>query len=265
MSKRVVHDQLGRKIHLSDAPKRIVSLVPSQTEYLADLGLEEEVIGITKFCVQPSHWADQKQLIGGTKNVKVKKIVPLQPDLIIGNKEENTQRTVQRLEKQFPVWLSDIRTVEDALGMLEDIGKITNREERALEWQTNIREMVPELKSEKLKVAYFIWADPFMVVGGNTYINDFLSRSGFQNVFADRDRYPRIELDELSEAQPDFILLSSEPYPFEDQHKSWFSNFLPSDRVYLVRGDYFSWYGSRMYKGFKYATQLYKNLSRQLK
>src|ERR1700741_3198050 len=106
-------DQTGRKISIPQIPQRIISLVPSQTELLFDLGLDKEVVGITKFCVHPPEWFQTKTRVGGTKQLKIDLIKQLQPDLIIANKEENVKEQIEELEKHFPVWISDVNNLED--------------------------------------------------------------------------------------------------------------------------------------------------------
>src|SRR3954454_13457271 len=125
-------DQLGREIELLRyPPNKIISLVPSQTELLYDLGLDEEIIGITKFCVHPEHWFKNKERVGGTKNVNIENIQSLKPDLIFANKEENVKEQIEQLETIAPVWISDITTFEDALQMIKCIGEITNTTSKA--------------------------------------------------------------------------------------------------------------------------------------
>ena len=128
----LIADQMHRKIHLPRFPlRRIISLVPSQTELLYDLGLEEEVVGITKFCVHPPEWFQSKARVGGTKTIHFEKIKALQPDLIIGNKEENEREQIEALAECFPVWMSDIATLEDALDMMLRVGALVDRPEQA--------------------------------------------------------------------------------------------------------------------------------------
>ena len=119
-----VTDQMQREIKIPNSPQRIISLVPSQTELLFYLGLEKEVVGITKFCVHPREQFKSKTRVGGTKKYHFDRIKKLQPDLIIGNKEENDQTQIEQLAKEYPVWMSDIISFEDALDMIERIGKI---------------------------------------------------------------------------------------------------------------------------------------------
>src|SRR3989304_5098288 len=144
-------DQLGSTITLENFPKRIISLVPSQTELLFDLGLDEEVVGITKYCVHPKNWLETKTKVGGTKKLNLKKIKELKPDLIIGNKEENEKSQIVEIMKYYPVWMSDIKTLEEALGMIDSIGKIIGKEKKALKIQNDIREQFSHFKMQSLK------------------------------------------------------------------------------------------------------------------
>ena len=242
-------DQLKRKIVLSGHPKRIISLVPSQTELLFDLGLEEEVIGITKFCVHPTQWFRNKPRIGGTKKVNIDLVRSLQPDLIIANKEENEKSQVTELETIAPVWISDITNTETALQMIKAIGQITGRDEKASTIITQIKKDLAAVTlrtQQTYRTAYLIWKDPYMTVGGDTFINDILSKPGFKNIFSHRSRYPEIAITDLKENNPELVLLSTEPYPFRQKHIDELSIALPGTKIMLVDGEIFSWYGSRM-------------------
>ncbi|MCY7328817.1 MAG: helical backbone metal receptor [Saprospiraceae bacterium] len=249
------YDQLQRSVHLPQwPPRRIISLVPSQTELLYDLGLEQEVVGITKFCVHPPAWFQQKTRIGGTKTLDLQKIAALQPDLIIGNKEENDQAQIEALAGQYPVWLSDVSTLEDALEMILRIGSLTNRAAMARQLATDIRQAFEGLEVQQplRRVAYFIWRKPYLVAADATFIHSMLVRAGFENVFAHRSRYPEITLSELAEAQPEVILLSSEPYPFAEKHFAALREVCPAARIQLLDGEMFSWYGSRLWQAPAY-------------
>jgi ABC-type Fe3+-hydroxamate transport system substrate-binding protein len=262
-------DQLQRSVTIPAPPKRIVSLVPSQTELLYHLGLEEEVVGITKFCVHPAHWFRQKTRIGGTKNIDIAKIRALQPQLIIANKEENLQEQVEALMAEFPVWVSDIHTLEDALQMIQRVGAITGRAEPALQLSTQIRQQFDQLRLTTSvnfpvqQAAYFIWRNPWMVAGGGTFIHEMLKACGWQNIFADTPRYPAISLSRLQAAfsavapERQLILLSSEPYPFKEQHITEIQTVLPQAQILLVDGEMFSWYGSRLLEAPGYFQQLF--------
>lgn len=233
---------------LNNSPARIVSLVPSQTELLHFLGLEAETIAITKFCVHPKEWLGSKKIIGGTKNIHAEQIKNLHPDLIIANKEENVKEQVELLAKGLPVWLTDVNNLAGALQMIQDIGQLTNTSGKAKKLVENIAAGFSQLQINKAAIptAYLIWRNPFMTIGGDTFINDMLSRCGLQNIFADKTRYPIISIPGLKEAGCRLLLLSSEPYPFNQKHIEELQVFLPETIILLADGEIFSWYGSRL-------------------
>ncbi len=250
-------DQLNRKIHLDAPPKRIISLVPSQTELLYDLGLREEVVGITKFCIHPEEWFRSKTRVGGTKQYHIDRIAALQPDLIIGNKEENEKAQIENLMQQYPVWMSDIYTIEDALQMIVQIGEVVQKKEVATQLAQETRNALQTLPSaEGLRVAYFIWRNPYMVAAKNTFIHEMLEACGFQNCFSEQQRYPEIDIATLQATAPDIVFLSSEPYPFKKQHILELQKSLPDTHICLVDGEVFSWYGSRLLKSRAYLRRL---------
>lgn len=228
-------------------PRRIVSLVPSQTELLADLGLDEEVVGITRFCVHPANWKGRKRIVGGTKNANIERIRELEPDLVIANLEENERQDVEAIAEFAPVMMSDVESVDGALGMIRAVGDLVCRAERAANLADEIEAAFDSLRPvSPLKTAYLIWRDPWMTVGGDTYISDVMTRSGLVNVFGEGRRYPTTSLAELGRIKPDVVLLSSEPFPFKDEHVAEVAQAAPDSRVVLVDGEMFSWYGSRM-------------------
>ena len=241
-------DQTGRSITLDAPPRRIVSLVPSQTELLHFLGLEEAVIGITKFCVHPDHWFRTKTRVGGTKQLSIDGIRQLQPDLIIANKEENVKEQVELLSEEFPVWVSDVNNLSDACNMITSVGEMTAQTALANELVHDIRRefdlLADAVENDPLRTAYLIWRNPYMTVGHDTFIHDMLTRCGMQNIFADRTRYPTVSIDELLNCQ--LLLLSSEPYPFGEKHIPELQSELPHTKIILVDGEMFSWYGSRL-------------------
>ncbi len=253
-------DQLGRVISISST-KRIISLVPSQTELLFDLGLDEEVVGITKFCIHPTEKFKTKAKIGGTKKLNLDEIHRLKPDLIIGNKEENDQYQIEQLIQEFPVWISDINNLDDAIEMIVELGKIVGKEHKANSIAKEIRFNFNTIKiaPHTLRIAYFIWKDPYMVAGDNTFINDMIYRAGWKNAFA-LDRYPELRIDDIRNASPDVILLSSEPYPFKEKHIEEFKTICPQAQVLIVDGELFSWYGSRLLKTVAYLQSLIDQL-----
>lgn len=262
MQHRTFKDQLGRIISVPYPPQWIISLVPSQTELLFDLGLDQEIIGITKFCIRPSVKFKSITKIGGTKTLNLQKIRELKPDLIIGNKEENEQSQIEELMKEFPVWMSDIHALDDAIEMINLIGRLTAKEKKAQLLASEIKTGFESIKSadrKRLRAAYFIWKDPYMIAGRNTFIDDILKRAGFDNV-SNLTRYPEITTEQVGEAQPDVILLSSEPYPFKDVHVKEMQSVCPHAKVMIVDGELFSWYGSRLLRTPSYLTSLREEL-----
>ena len=240
-------DALGREIRLPEPPCRIVSLVPSQTELLADLGLDDEVVGLTRFCVHPADWKARKAIVGGTKTVDVARAAALQPDLVIANKEENVREQVDALSEVAPVYVTDVSTLTEALAMIRSVGALVGRSDRASELATDIGEAFRTLApSRRQRAAYLIWRDPWMTVGGDTFISDMMDYAGLDNVYANTTRYPIVTMDELRTRQPDVVLLSSEPFPFRKPHVDEVHAQVPGATVELVDGEVFSWYGSRL-------------------
>lgn len=239
---------MGRLVSIKHPPSRIISLVPSQTELLFDLGLDKEIVGITKFCIHPADKFKSTPKIGGTKKLNLEKIRALKPDLIIGNKEENEQSQIEELTKEFPVWMSDINTLDDALAMITEVGSLTGKSSAANLISYHILNEFKSLERENTlskSVAYFIWKDPYMIAGLNTFIDNILKYAGFDNI-SQASRYPELASQQMSELKPDIIMLSSEPYPFKDVHVSEMKNIWPEAEVIIVDGEMFSWYGSRL-------------------
>ncbi len=256
-----VIDQMGRELILPRKPQRIISLVPSQTELLFDLKLNSEVVGLTKFCIHPEEWFRTKTRIGGTKQLNIELIRELQPDLIIGNKEENEKSQIEILRKEFPVWMSDISKLDDALQMIREIGIITSTSASAREIVGQIEKNFKSLrKSEKsLRTLYFIWHNPNMCAGAETFIHDMLEKCGLKNA-SPENRYPELSDDDILRLYPELILLSSEPYPFKEKHLEHFRKLLPQTWVKLVDGELFSWYGSRLLQSPSYFNKLLSEL-----
>ena len=256
---------MNRTIRLGAIPRRIVSLVPSQTELLFDLGLGERVLGITKFCIHPEEWFRSKTRVGGTKNVDIEKVKALQPDLIIGNKEENSKEDIEALEKIAPVWMSDIFTLEDSIEMINLLGGALCVEDESnklvgligAEFQKLQHFIQEEVSVKSLNVAYFIWKNPDMLAGKNTFIDDMLRKCGLNN-YSDEERYPIFKVD--SNKSLDYIFLSSEPFPFKDKEVDHYSKSYPNSNVLIVDGECFSWYGSRVKLAPNYFIELLKKV-----
>lgn len=258
-------DQTGRTVEISESPSRIVSLVPSQTELLFDLGLGERVVGITKFCVHPEEWFRTKTRVGGTKQLKAEVIRSLKPDLVIANKEENEQAQVEQIIGEFPVWISDIKTLADAKKMILSVGEMTRHFSQAVGLLNKIDRGFDQLKQQfsavqKLKAVYLIWNSPMMTAGGDTFISSMLHECGFANGFLKMTRYPEITDEMIANVRPDIIFLSSEPFPFKEKHKEEFSNRFPGVKIVCVDGEMFSWYGSRLQHAPGYFQKLFEQI-----
>ena len=250
-----IKDQMGTSHHFTQTPCRIISLVPSQTELLFDLGLDKEIIGITDFCIHPKEKCDLKTRIGGPKSVDFQLIDQLQPDIIIANKEENNREEIEKLGEKYPVWISDIYTLEDALDMIKGVGELVGRPKEADYIVSRISESIRRFDNLSISVAYFIWQKPYMVAGKDTFINEMLKKCGLTNVFGSLPRYPAVTEEQIKEVRPDVIFLCSEPYLFEEKHAREFEELFPFAKVFIVDGEIFSWYGSRLQSAgdyFKY-------------
>ena len=268
-----VTDQLDRLIELDALPERIISLVPSQTELLIDLGLREKLVGVTRFCIHPAGLIDEVTVVGGTKKIVRDRLYELQPDLIICNKEENTPEIVSFCDQIAPVYISDVNTLEQACEMITDLGTLTGTSFKAKALSRKIKMSFNNFtKFEDQKVLYLIWKDPYMAVGKGTFIDDIISKTGLSNATASLSRYPELDLDKMISLQPDFIFLSSEPYPFKEEHikkiEEAFATAPPQHpvkpnvdpKIILVDGEMFSRYGSRLLK----STAYFDNLKNQL-
>lgn len=237
---------------MTDHPQRIVSLVPSLTELLIDLGLKERLAGRTRFCVHPGEEVEEIPIVGGTKNPRVDKILAMEPDYIVANREENRPEDVRLLQEECRVRVTDITTIEEALLTIHELGRELGREDKSRSLTGKISDALEQRPEEPpLRTAYYIWKDPWMTVGGDTYIHDVMAHWGLTNVFGDRRRYPTVDPEKLSRYHPELVLLSSEPYPFKEKHLAAVEQYCPGARVLLIEGEWFSWYGSRMLHAFR--------------
>lgn len=256
---------MGWFVTVPQPVRRIVSLVPSQTEYLCDLGLEEKLVGITKFCVHPESCYRSKIRVGGTKDFDMESIRLLNPDLIIANKEENEQEPIMKLKTMFPVWISDVNNYSQALDMMQRLGEVLGKSEKAGEIVRKIQHNMARVKQvkRKLRTVYFIWRKPYMTVNRDTFIHSMMEKMGLENVFAHhKARYPKVSEAELKQLRPEVILLSSEPYPFREKHLAEIQAIYPDARIFLVDGEMFSWYGSRMIQAPLYFNKLLQRLGK---
>lgn len=256
-----VTDQMGNTVSLEQPAKRIVSLVPSQTELLYYLGVAP--IGQTVFCIHPKDQFASANKIGGTKKLQLDKIRALQPDLIIGNKEENVEAQIEELKREFSVWMSDVNTLDEAYEMIDCVGQLIGKTDTSKQLVNSIQDAFNRLitsNSPKPSVVYLIWNDPYFGVASNTFINDILHKAGYINALHHLDRYPKLSLQSLKEMQPDFLFLSSEPFPFNVDHLASLQRQLPQTKVVLVDGEMFSWYGNRLLQTPAYLNQLFSDI-----
>lgn len=239
-------DHLGRSVTYNYPPKSIVSIVPAITETLYHLSLDEQIVGRTRFCKFPADRVEQALNIGGTKEIKLDRIHSLKPDLIIAEKEENTKEIVETLEEHYPTFVFEIQSIDDSLRMVKDLGKLVGKHENALLLHNQIEQSIADLPALKNKrAAYMIWQNPHMVVGNDTYINSLLQRLGFSNPFVNfSGRYPMVTLDDLKNAQLDYLFLATEPFPFQEKHVTHFQNLLPDTKTTIIDGEMF-WYGAK--------------------
>ena len=244
-------------------PQRIVSVVPSQTELLFDLGLDEEITGITKFCIHPANKVKRKPIVGGTKTLHLDQIHSLRPDFILANKEENSREQIEELQRHCPVHVTDISTLYDALAMIREVGKLVGKAQQSDQMAQQIASSFSSLSppTAQSSVGYLIWRNPYMVAAGDTFIHAMLGAAGFQNAFGGHLRYPEVSPDDLRAASPDLIFLSSEPYPFKEKHIAELQAICPSARVRVVDGEMFSWYGSRLLRAGSYLRNLQNEIA----
>jgi ABC-type Fe3+-hydroxamate transport system substrate-binding protein len=251
-------DQLGNTTRLNKKPKRIISIVPSQSEFLWDIGIREELIGITKFCIHPADMHKIVTRVGGTKDLNIEKIRALNPDLIIGNKEENEKQQIEQLQKEFNVWMSDIYNFEDAFEMMALLGNMMDKDNEAQKIIEDIKKSTTTIKNffDKKRVAYFIWNKPYMLAAKNTFIDYVLNYIGFENALSHLERYPELSVESLQDINPEVCFLSSEPFPFKEKHVIELQEKLPASKILIVDGEVFSWYGSRLLRLESYIREL---------
>ena len=260
-------DQLGREHTFEQTPKRIVSLIPSLTETLFDLGLEDELVGITTACIHPYHLKVTKAKVGETKKVDVAQIKLLKPDVIIANIEENTLEVIEQLKEICPIWLTAVRTMEQNIQMIEAIGQLFNKRTEARKWTDKIQHGQRDLMDfvsdkTKYKVAYFIGKEPHIVAGEGTWINELLTLNQFENVYAIRvEPYPEVEIKKIRiQGDPELVFLPSIPYAFQEEDAFEIGRFTHHGKTIFVEGEMFSWYGTRIAKAFDYYKQIHNRL-----
>ncbi len=254
----LIKDQLNRLVKIKNNPKRIVSLVPSISYTLYQLGLEKNIVGITRFCKFPKHWRKNKTIIGGTKDIKIDRIAKLKPDLILANKEENTEKSVLELQKIAPVYVSDVYNTSSNQIFLEDLGTIFNKSNETKVIINAINNYYNKFLEDNfsIKTIYLIWKEPWMTIGKDTFISQMMQKAGFDNLFKNQLRYPTTNIEEMQKLNPKIILLSSEPYPFKQKNIEELQVYFPNTLIINVEGESFTWFGSYQQKGLKYLLEL---------
>lgn len=249
--------------------QRVICLVPSISEILYALDLEEEVVGITRYCVHPKTWHESKAIIGGTKDPKLEQILALEPSLIIANDEENRKEDVIALrEAGCRVFVSHIESFFDLIDCISELAVILQRNAIAQSLIDNLTTHYERLKNSlslerelQPKVLYLIWRNPYMAVAQNTWIDHILVHLGCINVCAHLSRYPVINLDQLDDLGADYVFLSSEPYSFKEKHIEEIVSNHASVKCILVDGEVFSWYGPRLLNLEQEVTKIALSLS----
>jgi len=252
-------DDLNIKVEIKENPERIISLVPSITEYLFDLGLSEQIVGLTNYCIHPEKAVSNKEKVGGTKDFSLEKIRKLKPDLIIAVKEENNKELVQEIAKEFPLAVFDVVNLKSAIRTMKNIGILLKKEEKSKAIISEIQRQKILLQSNNIKTksaCYLIWNKPMMTVNENTFISEMMQYSGYKNVFRNKEEsYGVITEKEILEKKPQYILLSTEPFSFTEKHRIAYQKKFSDSKVILVDGEFYSWYGSRILKAFDYFLQ----------
>lgn len=251
-------DATGQPVALPRAPRRIVSLIPSITETLFALGLDAAIVGVTVYCVEPREGVARKAKVGGEKNPNLDRIRDLSPDLVIANVEENLKEHVDTLRQWgIPVWVTYPKTVRAGIDMVRELGALTSTAERAETLASELTTLLQETRQRVsarpgTSVFYPIWRNPYMTINCDTYIHDMLTVCGGANLFGDRaERYPTISLDEVAAARPSVIVLPDEPFRFRPIHVRDFAPYpdipaVRSNRIHLMDGKLFCWYGPRI-------------------
>jgi ABC-type Fe3+-hydroxamate transport system substrate-binding protein len=244
-----MRDILDRTFHFPEAPHRVVSLVPSLTETLFDLGAGESVVAITDYCIFPPDLA--LPCVGGTKNPRVEEIRALAPDLVHLNLEENLRRHGEAIEAFAPVFVSEPKSVEDVGVLIAQLGEIHHRRDAATRLVEALHAQLARMPRTPFTFACPIWKKPWMWCGGDTYVSRLVEAAGGQNVVSDRMRYPQLELEDVLALKPDLVFLPDEPYLFTDDDAA----AIGRDVIGPFPGHLFTWHGSRTLLGLRFVEE----------
>jgi ABC-type Fe3+-hydroxamate transport system substrate-binding protein len=241
----IIRDVLGRELVLREPPRRVVSLVPSITESLFDLGAGASVVGITDYCIFPP--AVTLPRLGGTKNPRVDEIRALAPDLVHMNLEENLRRHAEAIETFAPIFVSEPKSVDDVIVLIEQLGAIHDRAERARALTQTLRDELANLPRRDFTFAVPIWK--WMWCGGDTYVSRLVEVCGGRNILREYLRYPQIDLEDVLALKPDVIFLPDEPYAFTEED----ARQIRGPRVVgPFPGHLFTWHGTRTIAGLRF-------------
>ncbi|WP_426341833.1 helical backbone metal receptor [Pseudoduganella sp. S-14] len=245
-------DILGQQ-HAAAPNARIVSLVPSITELLCDLGLAPQLVGRTGFCIHPADVVRNIPKVGGTKDVNIEKIRKLAPTHLVVNIDENEKPTVDKLAEFVPnIVVTHPIEPRDNLALVQLMGGVFCARERAEAWCGEFeRELALMRKGRPQRVLYCIWKDPWMTVSRDTYIARMLALIGWSVPGIGDVRYPSFQWSDALGHDVDQVLLSSEPYRFTEEHVDALERQIGKP-VQLVDGEMMSWYGSRALQGIRY-------------
>ena len=248
---------------------RLVSLCPSVTELLCDLGAGAKLVGVTRYCSHPPEVIAAVEKVGGTKDPKVDRIVELAPDLVFMNAEENRVEDSDALTAAGLRCHSDLpKTVEQTAAMVRRVGDAVGRRSAAEKIAGEIERRAERVRRaaagrRTVRWAYLIWRKPWMAAGGDTFVDALLSLAGGRNVFGDSEqRYPAFTPEQLVARAPDVVLLATEPFPFEPKHMRELSEITgwPAARFAIVDGQDLSWHGSRTPRGIDYAERVIESV-----
>lgn len=246
----MIHDVRGRPFATGSAPARVVSLVPSLTETLFDLGAGDQVVGITDFCIFPPD-LDRPRL-GGTKTPRVTEIRALAPDLVHMNVEENLRRHGEAIEAIAPVFVSEPKDVAGVSLLISQLGELHDRRARAVELVRALDDELAAMPQASFTFVCPIWKSPWMWCGGDTYVSRLIAAAGGRNVLAHLDRYPQLPLEEVLAMHPDVVFLPDEPYLFTTADVAE----LPGPSVIgPFPGHLLTWHGSRTIAGLRFLRQ----------
>ncbi len=244
---------------------RVVSLCPSTTELIFQLGGEDRLIGVTNWCIHPAEGVKRIEKVGGTKDPDVQRIIELAPDLVFFNEEENRKEDAEVLDAAgIPLHVSFPKTVVESIELIRSIGNAIGRVESAESLAQQAESALALVGGqcaglEPVRYAYLIWRKPWMAAGADTYLTDLLGLAGGLNVMAaGGERYPALALAQLVEADPQVILLCSEPFPFKDEHIQELRGHPGlSNRIFILAdGEALTWHGSRTLEGIPYAQEI---------